>query len=89
MLAPALPGGVRGVEFFDTGALWHRLLRAPGVAVSESGRLRQGAGGHPGGDRCRRVRRVLMLAALSTGPSWGDTPSCLFGNAISGGDSQC
>jgi hypothetical protein len=32
--------------------LWHRLRERP---VSESGRLRQGAGGHLGGDRRRSV----------------------------------
>src|SRR5262249_49509201 len=47
-------------------SLWHRifgaLLRAlwgaPGGAASESGRLRQGAGGHPG------VREVASLYAF-------------------------
>src|SRR5262245_11482568 len=44
-------------------ALWHRLLRGPGGAVSENGRLRQGTGVTQGGDR---RRSVLMLTILST-----------------------
>ena len=44
--------------------LWHRLLGGSRGAVSENGRLRQGAGSHPGGDRCRSV---LMLPTLFEG----------------------
>ncbi len=44
-------------------ALWHWLLGRP---ASESGRLRQGAGGYPRGDR---RRQVLMLAILTADPA--------------------
>jgi hypothetical protein len=35
-------------------SLWHRLVRPPGGAVSESGTLRHGDGTHGRSDRCRR-----------------------------------
>jgi hypothetical protein len=38
---------------------------APRAAGSECGRLRQGAGGHPGGDRRRSGLMLAILAPLS------------------------
>src|SRR5262249_11707384 len=40
--------------------LWYRLRARP---VSESGRLRQGASGHPGGDGRRRGLMLTILGA--------------------------
>jgi len=45
--------------------LWHRLRERP---VSESGRLRQGDGGHEGGDHRRRALKLATLLVKTLVP---------------------
>ncbi len=52
-------------------ALWHRLFKGSWGALSESGRLRQGTGGHPRDARRRRGLTLTMLSSrcFSNGPA--------------------
>src|SRR5215470_8116469 len=64
----------------DRPPLWHRLLGHP---VSESGRFRQGCGGHRGGIEacqcCLRSIEVDIFADHSSGVSFAAVPELLTG----------
>ena len=50
------------VRVTQVGAVTSAAWGVPGGAVSENGRLRHGAGGHPGGDPRRSVLMLTILA---------------------------